>query len=83
MSKTRTNLAVTALCLGLLAVAALASPVSAQDDDEDRSGSDHREDARKQREHRQENRSASMEALKENRSADREDRHERMRAAHD
>lgn len=82
MSKTRTNLAVTALCLGLLTVAALASPVAAQDD-EDRSGSDHREEARKQREHRQENRSASIEAFKENRSAERQDRQDRMRAAHD
>src|SRR5688500_368487 len=86
MSKHRTTLAVTALCLGLLAVAALASPVTAQDDDEDRSGPNRGGDRRENRTadpDLRDERRAHREAVRENHSLDRQDRHERMRAAHD
>src|SRR5687767_8067038 len=78
MSKTRTTLAVTALCLGLLAVAALASPVTAKGGDEDRSGP-----RREAAEERMENRTAHRDDHTAQNHTDRMDRHERMRAAHD
>ena len=72
---TKTTLALTMLCIGLLAASAIASPVTAKGGDEDRPASDRR-DAMKER---MENRTAE----RENHTADRMDRHERMRAAHD
>lgn len=63
------------LAVGLLAVGAFATTAAAQPGD-DSPSSDHR-GPRERAQERMENRSA------ENRSADRQDRHERMRDAHD
>jgi chromosome segregation ATPase len=64
----KTPLAISLLCVGLLAVTALASPVTAKDGGDQPSASERR-DAAKER--------------MENRSADREERKDRMREAHD
>lgn len=75
MSKTRTTLALSLLCVGLLAVAAFAAPATAKPGPGEE-GDDRRPDSPGKR---MENHTAD----RDNRSADRMDRHERMRAAHD
>jgi hypothetical protein len=68
MSKTRTSLAFAALAVGLLAVTAFASTVAAKPGDDGPMAQERREAAKSQM---------------ENRSAERQDRHELMRSAHD
>ncbi|HUR25603.1 MAG TPA: hypothetical protein VM327_06285 [Candidatus Thermoplasmatota archaeon] len=85
MSKSRTTLTLSLLCFGLLAVAAFAAPATA------RPGPGEQADDRPDRPDRRaamENRTADgnytgHHAERENRSAQRMDRHEHMRAAHD
>jgi chromosome segregation ATPase len=64
----KTPLTITLLCVGLLAATAFASTVAAKPGDEGRSGSD---------------RPAAAKERMENRSAEREDRQDKMRSAHD